>query len=634
VQLNPTLAILSDELSPEVFFTLIKHSGKKKLFLVNTFNFRNSRPNSYKRRKKFFKFFISLLEIVELPQLKIKISDQDIYRKTNQLLLDYLDSSEFNQYIKKIISTQILGNHNEGVEIAFKKLYLEELFSITLFNEILFSSEKELGIDRIFIRNLKLLSFKGLTDSINRSNHKIISNICSKSYDYVLFLFFIFTSPRFFREIIFRGIRFKSIILKKYKTSSQIVWGLQTFGQDAMKKGANDFELFDESELEIKKNLFLRGNKFGKSNKQQEAMLISEFDKLDLDSLDESKLAIPVRYFLKNFVSFGFFKRIFNLSKLIFNNIKISLFEVSIIDRINLSILNEKILSCYADVEISISKDDYSFHHIIKTVHQNSHGKMNVGIQHSALSKPSHHPNQAHTFFDIYFTMGPCFKDLWSPHWNKNKKNISVGPHRGHLIEKAKADENLQIKFKEHYPNLNVVMLISPIDENTSPEWLLKESYNNLWKICELSPKLNIILKPRRLEAVSDFRRMFPSISEYEKRGKIFFEVKNFSTQELIAFTDFLVVEEGSGSLSESAFQDHINLSTIVIRTPILDDLSLFSFKDMNELKDHIKIVLEGKSSNSVYLNLKNKYSVDTSVSSWSRIGTILSKQLSIKDQL
>ena len=621
-------------MSIEVLFTLIKFSGTKKLFLVNALNFKNARSSQFQKRKKFFKFLISDLEIIELPELQIKISDEDIYRKTNQLLLDYLDSSEFNKYIKKVISAQILGNYQEGMETAVKKLYLEELFSITLFNSILFSSEKELSIDRIFIRNLKLLSFKGLTLSINRLNHKIISNSWTKSYDHVKLLFFILTSPRFFREIILRGIRFRSILLKKYKTSTQVVWGLGTFSQDSLKKIHNDLELFDESELEIRENLFLRGQKFVKSNKQEEEILSSEFDNLGTDSLDESKLAIPVSYLLKSFVFFGFFKRTFKLLLLIFNKTKISLFEVSIIDRINLSILKEKVLSCYADVEISISKDDYNFHHIIKTVHQNSLGKINVGIQHSALSKPSHHPNQAHTFFDIYFTMGPYFKELWSPHWNKNKKNISVGPHRGHLIEKAKNDENLKMKFKEHYPNINVVMLISPIQENVSPEWLLREGYNNLWKICELDPKINIILKPRILDAVSDFRSMFPSINEYEKRGKIYFEVKNFSTQELIAFADFVVAEEGSGSISESAFQDHINLSTVVIRTPILDDLSSFSFKNMNELKEHIKIVLDGKYSNSDYLNLRHKYSVDTSVSSWSRIGTILNKQLSSKNQL
>ena len=632
MQLNPTLAILSDELSLEVFFAFIKPSRIKKLFLVNTLNFKNSRSSQFQKRKKFFKFFISDLEIIELPQLEIKISDEDIYRKTNQLLLDYLDSREFNQYFEKKISPQILGNYKEGLEVAAKKLYVQELFSITLFNEILFSLEKELSIDRIFIRNLKLLSFKGLTPSIIRSSHKIISNIWTKSYDHVILLFFILTSPRFFQAIILRGIRFKSILLKKYKTSSQVVWGLETFSQNVVNKGLNDFELFDESELEVRENLFLRGNKFGRSNKQEEKILSSEFHNLGIDSLDESKLAIPIGYFLNSFIFFGFFKRIFNISILIFNNIKISFFEVSIIDRINLSILNERVLSCYADIEISISKDDYAFHHIIKTVHQNSLGKINVGIQHSALSKPSHHPNQAHTFFDIYFTMGPCFKELWSPHWNKNKNNISVGPHRGHLIEKAKTDENLKIKFKEHYPNLNVLMLISPIQENVSPEWLLKEGYNNLWKICELNPKLNIILKPRRLDAVSDFRSMFPSINEYEKRGKIFFEVENFSTQELIAFTDFFVAEEGSGSISESAFQDHINLSTVVIRTPILDNLSSFSFKNMNELKEHIKIVLDGKYSNSDYLKLRHRYSVDTSVSSWSRIGTILKEHLSIKN--
>lgn len=633
MQLNPTFAILSDELSPEVFFTLIKFRGKKKLFLVNTVNFNNSRSSRFQKRKKLFQSLIRDLEIIELPELGLEISDADIYRTTNQVLLDYLDSTEFSEYIEKIISSQVLENYKEGVKIAFKKLYLEELFSITLFNEIVFSLEKELIIDRIFIRNLKLLSFKGLTPSINKLNDKIISNLWTKSYDLFLLLVFVLTSPRFFRELILRGIRFKSISLKKYKTSTQIVWGLGTFSQDSLKKIHNDLELFEESDLDMKTNLFLRGQKFVKRTQQEEGILSSAFDRLGLDSLDESKLAIPIRLFLKNFIYFAFFKRTINLFSLILNNKRISLFEVSVIDKINLCILKEKILSNYAEVEISVSKDDYNFHHIIKTAHQNSLGKINVGIQHSALSKPCHHPNQAHTFFDMYFTMGPSFEKLWSPHWNENKQNISVGPHRGHLIERARNDKSLKHQFKEQYPNINMVMLISPIQESVSPEWLLRKSYDNLWEICELNPKLNIILKPRVVDAVYDFRRMFPSLEEYEKRGKIHFEVKTFSTQELIAFADFFVAEEGSGSISESAFQDHLNLSTLVIRTPIMDDLSSFSFKNMDELKEHIKIVLNGNYSNSDYLKLRRKYSVDTSISSWSRIGKKLNEKLSSKSQ-
>ena len=130
--------------------------------------------------------------------------------------------------------------------------------------------------------------------------------------------------------------------------------------------------------------------------------------------------------------------------------------------------------------------------------------------------------------------MGPSFEELWSPHWNENRQNISVGPHRGHLIERAKNDRSLEQKFNKHYPNLNVVMLISPIQESISPEWLLRKAYNNLWKICELNPKINIILKPRLIHAVDDFRNMFPSIEEYEKKGKIHYEVKPFYTQEII----------------------------------------------------------------------------------------------------
>lgn len=630
---NKTLSILSNDLSIEVFLKLFLCTGKKKLYLVNSFNFRNSRTRKFKKKKNLFNFFITNLEIIELPYIKIENDDDDIYRKTNKLLLDYLESKEFKEYVKKINETQILEDYQEGIEIAFKKLYVEELFSITLLNEILKVYEKTLNINKIYVRDLKLLSFKGVTAFIYKSKSKIISNFFSRIYDSALLFFVILFTPRFIRDLFFRGIRLKAINLKKYKTSTQTVWGTEISGKPDDIKNSSDFELFNESKLNIEENLFLRGQKFGR-NEMQQKKLASNFASLGLSSLDESRISVPFKLFLSKYFLFGLIKRFYKLLALKFTKINISLFELHIIDKINLSIIEEKILSNYAEVEISISKNDYSFQHIIKTIHQNSVDKMNVGIQHSALSKPIHHPNQAHTFFDIYFTMGSFFENLWSPYWDKNKKNISVGSHRGHLIEEAKKDKSLKEKFKKSYPNLNIVMLISPIDEYISPEWLLKESYNNLWKICDLNPKINLILRPRRIKAVSDFRNMFPIIKEYEKRKKIFFEVNNFSTQELIAFTDFFVAEEGSGSISESAFQDNIDISTMVIRTPILDELSSCSFTNMNDLKKHIKNVLEGKFSNLNFLKIRNKISVDTKISSSSRIGNILIEYLSKNYQL
>ena len=630
---NKTFSILSDDLSIEVFFKLLFCIGKKKLYLVNSFHFRNSRTRNFIKKKIFFNYFISNLEIIELPFLKIENHDDDIYRKTNKLLLDYLDSREFIEYVKKINATQILEDYQEGIDIAFKKLYIEKLFSITLFNEILFAYEKKLSINKIFLRDLKLLSFEGITAFIFKSKNKIISNIFTSTYDSALLFFFILFTPRFIRDILLRGIRFKAINLKKYKTSTQIVWGTEISEKDDEIKNFSDFELFNESKLNIDENLFLIGQKFGR-NEIQQKILASNLDSLELTFIDESRLSIPFKLFFKKYFLFGLIKRSFNLLKLKFTNINISLFELHIIDKINLSIIEEKVLSNYAEVEISVSKNDYTFEHIIKTTHQNSIGKINVGIQHSALSKPIHHPGQAHTFFDIYFTMGSFFEYLWTHYWGKNKKNIIVGSHRGHLVEKAKKDKSLKTKFKQCYPNLNIVMLISPIDEYISPEWLIKESYNNFWKICDLNSKINIILRPRRIKAVSDFRKMFPIIKEYEKRKKIFFEVNNFSTQELIAFTDFFVAEEGSGSISESAFQDHIDISTIVIRTPILDELRSFSFTNMNDLKKHIKNVLEGKFSNLDFLKIRNKISVNSNISSSSRIGNTLIELFSKNYQL
>ena len=118
MQLNPTFAILSDELSPEVFFTLIKFRGKKKLFLVNTVNFNNSRSSRFQKRKKLFQSLIRDLEIIELPELGLEISDADIYRTTNQVLLDYLDSTEFSEYIEKIISSQVLENYSYNYHLV------------------------------------------------------------------------------------------------------------------------------------------------------------------------------------------------------------------------------------------------------------------------------------------------------------------------------------------------------------------------------------------------------------------------------------------------------------------------------------------------------------------------------------
>ena len=54
----------------------------------------------------------------------------------------------------------------------------------------------------------------------------------------------------------------------------------------------------------------------------------------------------------------------------------------------------------------------------------------------------------------------------------------------------------------------------------------------------------------------------------------------------------------------------------------------------MDDLKEHIKIVLEGKFSNSNYLKLRDKFSVDTSTSTWTKVGSILNEHLSNENQL
>ena len=101
---------------------------------------------------------------------------------------------------------------------------------------------------------------------------------------------------------------------------------------------------------------------------------------------------------------------------------------------------------------------------------------------------------------------------------------------------------------------ITALLLFSHPDEKYSPTWLLRKKYKGIEKILELDDRLHIIVRPRLYKSVIAFKDMFPELKKFVDSGRISIEIKDFTTQELVANVDICIAEDSSSLLIESCF--------------------------------------------------------------------------------
>jgi hypothetical protein len=248
---------------------------------------------------------------------------------------------------------------------------------------------------------------------------------------------------------------------------------------------------------------------------------------------------------------------------------------------------------------------------------------------HSAFSEPHYIPQGAFTYFDTYLVQGKGFKSLWAPYWNDNKNFFSVGQPRDFLVRNEIEGRNAEDRFNTKYKNkTTVLMLISAHDNVLSPFFLLKQKHEGIDKLFELSDDIHLILRPRRANAIDSFFAYCPELAPRLESGQISIVTGEFTTQELMSYSNILISEDSSSSLLESLPRDDLFAFYFMIRYgEFLPQQNLVVF-NAQELVDMVKTYISRPQLKAEVLlaksRLKDQYTTQPAGETWKRIAGYL----------
>tara|TARA_B110000858_G_scaffold198358_2_gene264246 strand:- start:1206 stop:3089 length:1884 start_codon:yes stop_codon:yes gene_type:complete len=591
---------------------------------VDSYTDNKNKKNIY---EKFINKLFPKIKIIRIPEYKDNIdilNYNSICYITNDQTLEFIESIFFKNKIKEIAKTLFNLIDDDKIIYALKKSFIFPIFQKILFYNLLKEFEKNnIIIDKVFINKNDIFNLrKYLYANTLKINHKIKSNNFLNFINNIIYL----SSPYVLRSILKRGISIKSPKQQRYDIGLQVVWGFNhsIYKINTQRNFIDDDELSKSIFLENKKIVYLTGNKFGRSlTKTVIKNETNHVKSIGANIVDESKFKIPIFLFFRDYIINGIIKINANMNSP----------AKDIIQKIYIEYLDCKLANKYMRIKIIVSRDDYDSSHITRTIAQNKEKLLNFGIQHSAFAKPAQHPLQAYNYFDKYYIQGDGFKELWSPFWNTNKNLFKVGQQRSHLLNEEKLNRDLILRFNEKYKGKKTIMImISSISSVHTPSWLYKERFNRIEELLDINSNIQIILKPRNKQSIIEFLNLLPHLKPYVNSGKISIEDKEFTLHELISYVDILVTEDSSSTILEAAHRKDLLILAYQIRYPHQPLLENLMMKNFNELFLTISYFIQNKSFpynyQKIITELREKYSMDKSTSSWDRVAIDLNRTL------
>ena len=295
-----------------------------------------------------------------------------------------------------------------------------------------------------------------------------------------------------------------------------------------------------------------------------------------------------------------------------------------------------EIFCSYFRIKIFFSRDDYNAKHIIRTIIQNKYNLKHCGIHHSLFLKPYTSLIFLHTYYDFFFTHGQGYIDFYEKYWH-SKEHIIVGnPNKNQVLD---AINNLEkeIEFKKKYNNkYNILFLLPSIDSNTqfNDTVVLKKAFSNISLLLAINPDVGLILRPRNFK---QYRRYLKILNfDKTKKRRVHYELNDFNTYELMAFSDFLIADSTSSSLMEAFSNNKIVIVPYMMRMKSKKDLIWADyspntiFDNMIDLCDYIKNIINRNRSFQEDKDIKliaNKFASKSDTDSWEIISNkIISK--------
>lgn len=611
---------------------LIFSNRKTKIYLVGFVDFFPNHPSKQNIYERIGCHIFGDKHIVKVPEYSESFeTESEMIWETNQLSLNYLEEFGVNfkntllgKYLTKAVSSP-------KISIAIKKIMLENVAKKILFYKTYIRMLSEgVNIHKIIpADNDRYEIYKYLSVSICSAHKSEVVSFYNSLAKYLMAFSLTVSAPYIVRDIVRKGVRLTRPIKKVFDTGIHVVFGFPSpriLSEDKMKKREmelNDALLVSKGGLDATRTTFI----FSRWNFSREAKsdFVSYINQLGSNYVDEYNNRIPLKLLLTLYFK-TYFKNIYFILQL---TIKARMHEwwmIKSVQKLMTEYLNHLIFCQFYDVKVFVSRDDYYFGHITRTIAQNHFSNKNVGVQHSAFIYPKKIPYSAHVYFDVYYTAGEKFQELWSPYWLANKVNYPVGPQRDFSVLKSSLDNEIRLKYESKYNSkITILMLISKHDNLNSPYWLLAKKYKGVHKVLDIDEKLHLILRPRSYEAVDSFLTMCPELLSYIKEGRCTVELNDFTTQQLIPFVNILVSEDASSSLLESLVIDKLFSIFFMIRYGEFSHQKNMVVHDADEL---VKMITSYMKRGTEYLlaniqreYIKNNFVVTPGGYTWERMG-------------
>lgn len=255
---------------------------------------------------------------------------------------------------------------------------------------------------------------------------------------------------------------------------------------------------------------------------------------------------------------------------------------------------NWEIFCLYYRPKVMMGFDDYDISHVARTMVFRKYGLKNAGIHHPAETGVYGGPNIAFVHFDMFFQYSDIITEIYSPFWNKLQKKV-VGIFRSDLINQSSNDSKRKQDFVRKYGNkINILIAPPGISLVNLPTRIL-EFYKALAELAVTRDDVCLIIRPRSVFKLDG------QCNEIMKRafetGRVFVEVEDFDTWELIAYCDIVV------SIYSSLVQESLDAGKKVIAYSFNGLDELYHISEINpfiiatsgeQLLDKLKHILNG----------------------------------------
>jgi len=349
-------------------------------------------------------------------------------------------------------------NNNSKLELAIKRqliVYIENsVFNIYCLKKIISSHYSNSNVSFL---PYNLLLYKEIKD-------KLYS--CRVSLLWRVYLFFIEYSSRLYKPILFICQLLIQLVFVRGISLNQgppvindIGYSiLSQYDAEHMKKQYNNAFIYDRNDFLPSKILHIFD--FNKASRETKDYL----KEIDAEIGDYHCEKIPLAYFVGTIIKYLIFFFIY-FPLFVFHSKRYSVYIISVMRTIHDLFFMEIFYNHY-HVKVHITRDDYMYRHVVRTVVLNERNGKTIGFMHGAM--PGHNGYYAYLFLDSHCILGKANEMFQSHLFQYVNKLEIIGAYRSDYVYNCLPGDVMgEIEsLKKHY---KLISVFDDISEDLNP---------------------------------------------------------------------------------------------------------------------------------------------------------------------